>query len=417
MHDIKTFFKRIYRAPMLLVFGLICVTLLPTAINLRSLAFRSGIVVAMGVDINEDGNYILDAMITIPSIDDSLSENNKLLTSTGISFIDALSNMSVIFGKTLKLGHIRYIMVGYKISEKNLALAIDGIIRTNKVRDSVQLIVCEDEVHDVFNVAIELKNKTGIKLSDIICHLEESSTTALDSNVDSFYKGYFSVSGISKLNSISLTGIYSQGISISNDSLSVNTGGNNTGNGGNALDGDSKKYISNIGRIAVFKNGVIQEILPKDISFAIYWLDSSYIPQKLIVETASVDNVDAICFEVLSKSVKFESFFLHGVPMLCTKINLTIDIDEIINRESGVVSKNQNLVKNGVKSDIGREIRKLVGNALNYSKSNKLDIMNINEIFYLLNNREYMEYLQTGVLSEDFLDDVQLNIDLNIKIV
>ena len=416
MYNIKIFFKRMFKTPMLLVFGVICITLLPQAINLRSLAFRSGVVVALGIDIDAEKNFILDAIITIPSIDDSLSENNKLLSASGTSVIDAISNISVIFGKTLKLGHIRYIMVGYNISNQNLALAIDGIIRTNKVRDSVQLIVCEDGVHDIFNEAIDLKNKTGIRLSDIICHIEESSTTAIDSNVDSFYKGYFSASGISRLNCISLTDDHTQGMSASNNSTNVNNGGvNNQSNTG--VQNNNKKYISNLGKIAVFKDGIIQKILPQNISFATYWVDSAYIPQKLVVETTSVNNVDAICFEVLSKSVRFESFFLHGVPILCAKINTTIDVEEIINGQNGIVSKNQNLVGNGVKGDIERKIRKIVGEAFNYSKENKLDIMSVNEIFYLGNNNEYMEFLKTGLTTEDFLENVQLNIDLNIKIV
>ena len=77
MQDIKDFIKRFFRTPMLLIFALICLVLLPQAINRRSIAFRTGIVVALGIDLDEDDMTVLDAVITVPSFDDTLTESDK----------------------------------------------------------------------------------------------------------------------------------------------------------------------------------------------------------------------------------------------------------------------------------------------------------------------------------------------------
>lgn len=417
MRTIKSFFKKAFHTPILLVFTLICVTILPPAINLRSLGFRSAIVVALGVDTDEEGMYILEAAATVPSTEDNLSETEKVLTSKGTSFSDALANMNIMFGKTIKLGHTKYVIIGKNISSQNLATALDGVIRTNKVRDSVQLILCEDSVHDLFNAGSKLKTKTGIKLSDILCYNEQYSTTSLDSNVDSFYKGYFSNNKISKINSIRLTKDYTKGVvpDYNSGTESSNLVDPNTSEQGGGKTGD-EKYISNEGRVAVYKNGVLRDVLPAEISEGANWIDSSHLPKKLLVKTTSIDEIEEISFEVLKKRLRLQSFFQNNIPFISARINLTIDINEIIN-SNDVIAKNKALAGSKIKEDIANEIKNQIGKTINYSKQTKLDFLNFNDVFYLNNNKEYNEFLKEGLSFEDFIEYVQLSVEVNVKIV
>ena len=411
MQNFKIFFKNFFKVPMLVVFFVICFVFLPSAINLRSIAFRTAIVVALGIDIDDNDRYLLDAVIAIPSITDDLNENNKIISSSGESVIDALCNMNLIFGKAIRLGHVRFVVIGNKLSNKNVANAIDGIIRTNKIRDSVQLIMCESDVHELFNVGIELKNKTGLRLSDIVCHMENYSTTSFNSNVDGFYKGYFSKSKISKLNCLTITDQYNKGISFSNQEEGAG------GQDNNEYKQNSKnKYISNIGKIAIYKDGVLKDVLTSELGLYSNWTNGANLPKKLIANVTSTEHISKICCEVLGKSVTQEAFFLNGVPMYCCKINLTIDINEIINNDSQVVSKNFNIISEEIKSDIGREIRSQIGEILKYSKQTKLDVLGLNDYFFLNVYDEYNNYIKTKT-TDNFLDDVQLNADINIKII
>ncbi|MBO7527365.1 MAG: hypothetical protein J6T74_05640 [Clostridia bacterium] len=415
MQDVKDYIKRLFKVPMLIVFFIICIVLLPSAINLRSIAFRAGIVVALGIDMVQDNKYILDAVITIPSLSEDLNENNKIITSTGTTISDALGNMNLVFGRAIRLGHVRFIVIGQALSNSNVAVAIDGVIRTNKIRDSVQLLMCESSVHELFNAGIELKNKTGIRLSDIVCHLEDYSTTSFDSNVDSFYKGYFSKTKISKLNSLSLVEDYTQGISTSpQEACGQNANGNKQSN--NQQTGG--KYISNVGKMAIYKDGQLQDILSEELVTAMSWINGASLPKKLVVDFMGFLNISKICYEVLSKSVVTEAFFLKGVPIYCCKINLTIDINEIISENPDIVSKSDynNVIEEENKTLIGRQIRKQIGQALDYSKKTKLDIMDINNYFYLNVLDEYNRYMEHKSC-EEFLEDIQLNVDVNIKII
>ena len=416
MQDVKMFFKKVFKVPILLVFIIICITLLPSAINLRSIAFRAAIVVALGIDIDDNNNYVIDAVITIPSISDNLNENNKIISSKGTSIVDALGNMNLVFGHAIRLGHTRFIVIGNKLSMQNVALAIDGIIRTNKIRDSVQLLMCEDSVHELFNIGIELKSKTGIRISDIICHTESYSTTSFDSNVDSFYKGYFSASKISKLNSLNLTDDYTIGITPMIDAK--DGGGLNSGDSqGNQFSGEQKnKFISNMGRTAIYKEGKLIDVLSSELASASNWTNGSYMQKKLLVNIENIEHITKICYDILDKSVIMEAFFLKNVPMYCVKINLTLDVNEIINKDSEIISKNSNIIEERIKADIGREVRNQVGMAVNYSKTKKLDILGINNYFNLNLFDEYNNFLKNKT-PEEFLEEVQINIDVNVKII
>lgn len=412
MQDLNLYLKRIFKTPILLVFFLICIVFLPSAINLRSVAFRTGIVVGLGIDTNENKEYILDAIITVPSVTDNLTENNKIVSSSGSTILEALGNMNLVFGRAIRLGHVRYILIGSNLAKTNVANAIDGIIRTNKVRDSVQLLVCGSNVHKMLQVGVELKNKTGIRLSDIICHQEQYSTTSFDSNVDSFYKGFFGKSKISKLNYVSIKDDFTIGVA-----PIENTQNENSGGGGETSQTNKKtKYISNLGEMAIFKDGIMQMVLDEKMSESINWLNQSYLPKKLVVEVEDIDTINTIGFEILDKNLKMETFFIKNVPIIYYKINLTIDINEIINSDSEVVPKSNDIVRDIIKTSTGRTIRKSIGVALDFARQTGLDVFGFNDIFYLYQHDKYLEYCKSGH-SEDFLENVQLNVDLNIKII
>lgn len=430
--------KGLFSVPMLLVFVIICIAFLPGAINMDSAVFRSAIVVAFGVDMVEDEKYIIHSAINVSSTDESLSENTKLISATGNSISSAITSLSIQFGRPIRFGHTRFVLIGKKLAQKNVAVLLDGIIRTNKMRDTVQLIMCNANVGDVLNVGIEIKNKTGIKLSDIITYQSEFSTTAMDSNVDTFYKGYFSPSGISKLNCITLTDDYTLGITPEAD-LGQSAGGESGSDGGGeagqgagtaqTASGDSQeggdaskkqrlKYISNTGEIAVFKNGTLVDIMPGNLADSTYWVNKAHLPQRLSVTVSNQFLDDAqIHFYVLDKIVDRDVFFYKNIPTLSVKISLTLGIEEIINGNNQIIPLNTDIVDKEVKCAIGREVRRQTGEVFLYSKEVNLDVLDINEAFYMGKYKAYKEYLASGKTTEDFIDNAQISIDVRVEVI
>lgn len=429
MQEILEKLKSIFRVPMLLIFVIICLWFLPDAINMRSAVFRSAIVVAFGLDLDENRQYIINAAINVSAVDDSLSENTKLISAKGPSVSEAITNLGIQFGRNIKFGHTRFLLIGTNLAKQNLAVALDGVIRTNKMRDTIQLILCNANVADMLNVGIEIKNKTGIKMSEILTYQSKFSTVSMDSNVDTFYKGYFSRSGISKLNCVSLTNDVTKGITpeaalgeIGDPPKAPDAGVESGAGGGSSSKEETNpnkpKYISSTGEIGVFKNGVLQEILPLNIAEGAQWMNSSFLPKKLEVNVTNkhLNNAE-VFFYVLEKTVSREMFFYRGVPVISNKLDITLGIDEIINPNGEITPLSEDIVDQDVKCAIGRKIRQKTAETLKYSKDLDLDILELNELFYFGKYKEYMQYLHGGKTPDDFVEDVQISMEIRVKVI
>lgn len=426
MKQVSKLIKNIFKYPILLIFIIICVFMLPPAINLTSIAFRSAIAVALGIDLNEQDLVELSVAINISSASDSLSENSKVLSATGKTIGDAFTNLNLMFGRSVKLGQVRFVMIGKKISQQNMGKLLDRLVRTSKIRNTVQLVYCPDKITDMFNVGTQLKSATGIKLSEIVCHQQNDSTTSIKSNIDSFYKGYYSPSGISKLNTISISSDYTQGISASSDTGNSNGASGEENSGGESAEGGtsgsqdnvSKKFISNKGKIAIYKDGVLKSVLNEDLSNGINWLSNDYNPKDLLVEVKGSNTISdaSVNFDILNKKVNIETFFYKNIPFLATQIILSLDIDEIISNKEQI-KLNYDIIDDKVKSSIGDTIRRQVSEASKYGKNTNLDLFELNDIFYQRNYNDYKKYLEEGKTEYSIIEDTQISVDVEVKIV
>ncbi len=430
MKELKNIVRIILKSPVLLVFALICVFILPRSINTMSIAFRSAIAVAVGINKNEQDKIVLQVAISVSSTTESLAENNKILSASGETVGEAFTNLNLMFGRFIKLGHTRFVMVGDKVSSENLAALLDRLIRTNKIRNTVQLIYCSSDIEEMFNVGVELKNSTGIKLSEIICHQQPDSTTSINSNIDSFFRGYLSPSGISKINAISLSKDYTNGIGTSVDGgakTSDSSGEENSAesapseqSGQESSGGEQKQnsYISNKGQLAIYNSGKLEIVLSEQLSNGVNWLSKDYTQKNLLVKLDGLKNYGGatINFDVISKHLELETFFYKNIPFVSAKIVVSLAIDEIVLKDGPKVSLSNDIVDENVKSEIGREIRKQISLANSLAKSTKLDVFEFNNIFYKHNYWDYQNYLSTNS-KQDVVENTQLSVDVDIEII
>ncbi|MBE7082515.1 MAG: hypothetical protein E7378_02400 [Clostridiales bacterium] len=432
MQKILQKLKNLFKYPIILIFVLICIFFLPTAINTSSISFRAAVIVAMGIDKNDQDQIELYSVVNVSSTTESLSENSKVVTSSGATIGEALSNLSLIFGRTIKLWHARFIMIGPQISQDNLGQMLDVVVRTNKIRNTVQLIYCDSSVKDLFNVGIQLKSQTGVRLSDIICYEHEYSTTSINSNVDSFYKGYLSKGRVSKLNLVSLSGDITQGINPASDidsgleSSSSQSSGTDGGKGGESSEGGvtgskskaEKSYISNVGDLAIFKDGKFVAKASGQVAEGINWFYNQYVPKKLFVEVSTPKLKNAkVNFDVLYKSVTKEMFFHKGIPFYESKIYLHVDVAEVVVEDKQKVGISYSLVEDEIKSAVARRIREEISSALNFCKTYNVDALSINNQMYESKQKQYMQYIENGNTEDDLIQNTQVSAEVEIKIV
>lgn len=419
MKKLKKFIKIMFKSPIILIFSLICVFMLPSSINTLSVAFRSAIAVAVGIDLNEQNKTEIYVAINSSPTSESLAETNHIFCASGETIGDAFTNLNLTFGRDIKLGHTRFVMIGKNISNEDISILLDRLVRTSKMRNTVQLVYCPDSIKQMFELGSKMGNTSGLKLSEIVCHQQNDSTTSIDSNIDSFYKGYLSPSGVSRLNMVKLTSDYTKGINANTDGSSggesSSSGEQNESNSG----GEQKQdYVSNRGEIAIFDSGKLVYTLDEELSGGLNWLNNNFNSKELMVKVNNSKFLDdaVINFDILRKSVRKESFFYKNIPFLSVQILISLSIDEIISKN---VQKDLNygLIEDSVKSDIGNTIRGQISKVVNYAKQSKVDIYELNNMFYKSNYKEYMKYLNDGNTKKDIIENTNINVDIGIKII
>ena len=105
------------------------------------------------------------------------------------------------------------------------------------------------------------------------------------------------------------------------------------------------------------------------------------------------------------------------MPFMSVKILISLDIDEIVDIDEKNIEINYDLVGEEIKRDIGKVIRQQISLATKESKRLKLDILKLNDIFYANNYNDYMEYIRMGNTLEDIIENTQISVDVEIKII
>lgn len=419
MEKLKKTAKFIFKSPILLIFSLICVFMLPNSINTLSEAFRSAIAVAVGIDLNEENKTEIYVAINSSPTSESLAETNHIFCSSGETVGDAFTNLNLTFGRDIKLGHTRFVMIGEKISQQDIVILLDRLVRTSKMRNTVQLIYCPNSIKQMFEIGSKMGNTSGLKLSEIVCHQQNNSTTSIDSNIDSFYKGFLSPSGVSRLNMVKLTNDYTKGINANTDGSSGGESSSSGEQNESHSGGEQKQdYVSNRGEIAIFKDGVLKFTLDEEMSSGLNWLNNNFNSKELLVmvnNSSQIDNA-IINFDILNKFVRCKSFFYKNMPFLSAQILISLTIDEIIS-DNAKKDLRYSMLDDSVKSDIGNTIRGQVAKVVNFAKQEKVDIYELNNMFYKNNYYEYKEYLKNGNTKDDIIENTNISVDIEIKII
>ena len=419
MEKLKKTAKFVFKSPILLIFSLICVFMLPTSINTLSVAFRSAIAVAVGIDLNEENKTEIYVAINSSPTSESLAETNHIFCSSGETVGDAFTNLNLTFGRDIKLGHTRFVMIGEKISQQDIVILLDRLVRTSKMRNTVQLIYCPNSIKQMFEIGSKMGNTSGLKLSEIVCHQQNNSTTSIDSNIDSFYKGFLSPSGVSRLNMVKLTNDYTKGINANTDGSSGGESSSSGEQNESHSGGEQKQdYVSNRGEIAIFKDGVLKFTLNEEMSSGLNWLNNNFNSKELLVmvnNSSQIDNA-IINFDILNKFVRCKSFFYKNIPFLSVQILISLTIDEIIS-DNAKKDLRYSMLDDSVKSDIGNTIRGQVAKVVNFAKQEKVDIYELNNMFYKNNYYEYKEYLKNGNTKDDIIENTNISVDIEIKII
>lgn len=376
------------------------------------------IATALAVEQTEDNMIEVSAVILTP-IPASTSKR-KAYTAKGYDITNAINNISLQVGKQIGFGQCDIMAVGDKLCETNALKALDYLTRTKRVGRNAVLLNFSGETEDFANCVVQINDNLSLKVSEII-NFNKEYIVATETNIESFFKGYYGELGVSTMPKIKVSEVKTDNaipIKI-DDSSSQGVGGGGIDEGSSSSGGKSKElYFTNDGTTSIFRDGKkFTEIKPEEVKY-INLLQPENVLGTFILENVNSDLFEnaRVVLDLTNKEMKYKLDFDNGKPKIKYEIDLYIMIDEIIEGE-----KTENLlhtenwfVDDSVVSGLKNKVKENLDTVVQKLKDEDIDIIEIYDKFYKFKNKKFTKFLSSLENEKDFLKDVIFDYKITI---
>lgn len=408
MKKLKTIFSP--RKIIIWVFLIILIITVPE-ITKPAMSETEAIVTMMSIDKIDENIKVVTAVLTPSS---EKKANYEVFSATGSTVGEAVENVSLSLGKSMGFAQCEIMAFGENIANEGIISSLDFMTRTRKVGRNALLINFSGDVEEFQQAVVNLNIEKSLPLEDIL-DFDKRYIPTDDSNIHSFYKGYFSEISIGIMPKIKL---------LKNDaenSIEIEsgaTGGGSSNQPGSGTGGqNNKEYILNDGTVCVFKNGKKSlELSPENMKNLNILLNNNQ------EGTLKIENVQDelyknsnIVLNVTDKSLKFNPKFINEKPILNIEIDLTVLVEEVDeeNPDKSFLKRNKEFLTPALIEKTKETVKNNALEIIDYCKENKADLIGVYENFYRKQYKDFEKYYNK--VQEKYLDGVEYNISVKVS--
>ena len=253
---IKAILKASSKSLMFTYFMIVMIVLLPNALVMPSQSFKSQIITAIGIDGTT--NDIEMSVLALSNISkDNMNESTKVISGKGSTVANAVFSIERQVGRSLKMGHVGYIVLSKSLTNDDITKILNNLIITTKLPDTISLVICEDSAKSVLDSASKLEQTSSYKFREMLQN-EYNEDFAQETSLDAFLKGYYSPNASSSLGYVSLTKNELLGVEADNSSgeeQNPDSSENSKENTNSQNSSGQNNVLEYSNRQSVFKNG------------------------------------------------------------------------------------------------------------------------------------------------------------------
>ena len=289
--------------------------------------------------------------------------------------------------------------------------SLDYLTRTRKVGRNAILINFTGSGKDFSEAITNLNTEKTIKLENIM-NFDKRYILSRDSNIDSFYKGYFSEISMGIMPQIKLEP------SSENTAIEVKADSSSSSSEDNSSKSEQpNKYLINDGTMSVFKNGKkVLEIEPEMVKKINLFLNiSQQGTLKISNVTDNLYNNATIIFNLSKKEISLKPTFENNKPVYKIEIKLTVLVEEVMeeNPNDNFLRRNKEFLTPTAIETLKQTIKSEMEDVINFCKENKVDLMNVYRQFNRKKFKEFKNYYSQE--QENYLNNINYNIDVKVK--
>ena len=391
--------------------------LFPQALTSQARLNNRVLITGIGIDKTDSG-YQVSAQLVIPKGGSDASgepANLLVITEDGISMIEGLRKVAFKIGKIAGLSHTSFIVLGKSMFDENILTDLDYFIREAQIPNSTMLVYSDGSAKEEIEKLNKMDITASMGLQKVYLYKEES----LNSNMITLTEF------IRNANQPSHTSVLAQ-LKVESEENESGSGGSG-GSGGEESAGETAS--PNSGRIiyytpfAYFKKGKFAGEISNVREIVAYLLTQPGGNRfDIVVENVNDGGVFVnaqVGLRVQNKSVETRVKFVDNRPVL--NINITLDRVKLLEVNNEDVSyqwafttlkpyKNDALEK-----EIKNQIKDAVSMVFEKTKAQNIDLFNAADFAAKFNKKEWDSYLKTLANIDDYMQNVDVNISVEIK--
>lgn len=374
------------------------------------------IATALAVEQTEDNMIEVSAVILTP-IPASTSKR-KAYTAKGYDITNAINNISLQVGKQIGFGQCDIMAVGDKLCETNALKALDYLTRTKRVGRNAVLLNFSGKTEDFANCVVQINDSLSLKVSEII-NFNREYIVATETNIESFFKGYYGDLGVSTMPKIKVSETEtSNSIPIKVEEASSSQSDTSASGGSSSGGGSKELYFTNDGTTSIFRDGKkFTEIKPDEVKY-INLLQPENVLGTFILESVNSNLFEnaRVVLDLTNKEMRYKLDFDNGKPKIKYEIDLYIMIDEIIEGEKtdNLLHTENWFVDDSVVSGLKNKVQENLDVVVQKLKDDNMDIIKIYDKFYKFKNKKFTKFLNSLENEKDFLKDVIFDYKITI---
>lgn len=403
----KKKFKYFITHPMLFVFVIILIFFTPLALFSPGENKNRGIVIAIGIDKQEE--YEVSLLTFIPTVNQTYKEQTSIITGNGDSLAKALYNAQISMGRKIGLAHAKTTVVSESMLEEDVASSIDYLSRVASLPENTVFISTDKSAKELLESSENLVNKTGLKLEQVI-NYNAKNLYITDTSLEAFYKGYYGITNSSLMGFLKTK---------TEDASKENSQSSSAGSESSQSENQSKSMteVENDGQAILLKNGKKVENLTVDQLNGINMLNQKSKNQiiKIYDVEKSGENVNLV-YRIVNKKILTNTSFENGYPLYVCQLILNMDLAEIEGEHQSLkIPTEFSEITEDVSTKLVSEIKKQFTNSLNLLRENKTDVIGINKSFYKNNRKDYENFIKEHGGEDEFLNQVIFKLNIIVQ--
>lgn len=287
---------------------------------------HTAIIVAFGIDADENDEYEISTQIAIPQASTSSSSNSEsIISAKGRTIGEAIDKIAVNTGWYPLFSFCNLIILGENALSGNVMKIINYFIRTDRIPDSAALCACEGTAKKLLLSNTPLDSVSSFALQKILEQDYAKLDRIANINVKNFANGYYSKSSGGYLPFVKA--IESGDSQNASQSGSGGSGGGSEGSGGSGKSGGEqtgdKSDVYDASSALCFSRGEAVCMLTAEETLLFNLRNKNSIDTFIKLDDAEIDGQKTpVLVEIDETNKKYAFKFENGKPIYEIKLEL-----------------------------------------------------------------------------------------------